>query len=279
MLNKSLNKLRKFDTKHKQALERLDLKTIKDLILYYPVRYEDFSNICKIKDLKINEKQTIQGIVKSIDNKRTPRKRMLLTEALLDDGTGSLQVVWFNQPYLKNFLRVGTYVTLNGKLEMSYRSLSMVSPAFEKYKQDSVHTGRIVPIYSETYGITSKYLRFILKPLLKHCNKFDDFLPDEIKKRLSLLDLSEAIKQIHFPDSKEILKKSRLRLAFDELFLLQLNNLLKKKKWQDNSAYQIKFKQKLIKKFVESLPFKLTKDQKIAAWEILQDLEKEKTMN
>ena len=279
ILDKKLTQFRKFDIKHKKALERLGLETVEDLILYFPVRYEDFSNISKIKDLKVNEKQTVKGIVKSIENAKTSRKQMQITKALISDDTGSIKIVWFNQPYLENFLPIGTYVTLNGKVEMNYQGLTMVSPSYEKYRPDHIHTGRIVPIYSETSGLSSKWLRFILKPLLKFCGEFDDFLPEDIKKKLSLLDLSEALKQIHFSDNLKILKKARLRLAFDELFLLQLNNLLKKKKWRENSAYKIKFEQKLIQKFVKSLPFELTKDQKISAWEIFKDLEKNKPMN
>ncbi len=277
-LKTKLNSLRKFDLKHKRALDRLELKNVSDLFLYFPVRYDDFSNITLIKDLKINEKQTIRGMIKSIKNKRTSKRWLILTEAKVEDKSGQLKIVWFNQPYLEKFLRIGTYVTLNGKIEMSYNSVSMNSPAFEKFKFDS-KGGQILPVYSETNGMSSKYLRFILKPLLKLSDKFNDFMPDEIKKKLSLIDLSEALKQIHFPDNLEILKKARLRLAFDELFLLQLNNLLKKKKWQENKAFKIKFDEKLIKKFVASLPFKLTKDQKITAWEIFLDLEKDKPMN
>ncbi|MDD3888018.1 MAG: ATP-dependent DNA helicase RecG [Patescibacteria group bacterium] len=277
-LRTKLNNLRKFDLKHKRALDRLELKNVEDLFLYFPVRYEDFSNITLIKNLKINEKQTIRGMIKSIKNKRTSKRWLVLTEAKVEDESGQLKIVWFNQPYLEKFLRVGTYVTLNGKVELNYNSVSMNSPAFEKFKFDS-KCGQILPVYSETNGMSSKYLRFILKPLLKLSTKFEDFMPDEIKNQLSLIDLSEALRQIHFPDNLEILKKARLRLAFDELFLLQLNNLLKKKKWQENKAFKIKFDEKLIKKFVASLPFKLTKDQKIAAWEIFLDLEKDKPMN
>lgn len=273
-----LNSLRKFDLKHKRALDRLGLKNVEDLFLYFPVRYEDFSNITLIKNLKVNEKQTIRGMIKSIKNKRTSKRWLILTEAKVTDESGELKIVWFNQPYLEKFLRVGTYLTLNGKVELNYNSVSMNSPAFEKFNFDS-KGGQILPVYSETNGMSSKYLRFILKPLLKLSTKFEDFMPEEIKKKLILLDLSEALRQVHFPDNLEILKKARLRLAFDELFLLQLNNLLKKKKWQESKAFIIKFDEKLIKKFVASLPFQLTKDQKIAAWEIFLDLEKNKPMN
>ncbi|MFA6295914.1 MAG: ATP-dependent DNA helicase RecG [Patescibacteria group bacterium] len=275
-LSTKLNSLRKFDLKHKRALERLELKTVSDLFFYFPFRYDDFSNITLIKNLKINEKQTIRGMIKSIKNKPTSKRWLTLTEAKISDESGDLKIVWFNQPYLEKYFRVGTFVTLNGKVELNYNSVSMNSPAFEKFNDGS---GKILPVYSETNGMSSKYLRFILRPLLKLSDKFDDFLPEEIKEKLSLINLGEALKQIHFPDNLEILKKARLRLAFDELFLLQLNNLLKKKKWQENKAFKIKFNKDLIKKFVDSLPFKLTKDQKISAWEIFLDLEKNKPMN
>ena len=263
-----------------KALQKLGIATLADLLFYFPVRYDDFSTITKIANLVPDQKQTIRGQIKVIENSRTPRQKIMITEALVSDESGTIKVIWFNQPYLKNFLNAGTYVTLAGKIEYGYKGeLQMVSPAYEKYKENSIHTGRIVPIYSETEGISSKWLRFFIYPLLKFADQIQDFLPHQIIQNQNLIDLSFAIKQIHFPKNRELLKKARQRLAFNELFLIQLDAQVKKISWQKNKSYSIKFDQKLIKKFVNLLPFKLTHSQKIAAWEILRDLEKERPMN
>jgi ATP-dependent DNA helicase RecG len=278
-LSTPLTKIRKFQKKKKEALNRLNLFTLLDLFLYFPVRYDDFSNITDIAHLALDQKQTIQGIIQTIENRRTLRRKMVITEALVSDSTGLIKVIWFNQPYLKNFLRTGSYITLNGKVEYSFRGRQMVSPVYEKCKKNCIHTNRIVPVYSETEGISSKWLRFFINPLLRFANQIEDFLPKEILKTQNLVDLPEAIREIHFPKTSQKLEAAKARLAFDELFLIQLDAQNKKYTWQKNKAKPFKFYQKLIAKFVKTLPFKLTNAQRVAAWEILKDLEKENPMN
>lgn len=279
-LDTPIIKTRKIDARRRKALKKLGLSTIKDLIFYFPKRYDDFSTISLIKNLKINEKATVRGTVLTINNSQTFRKKFNITEAIIADETSSIKVIWFNQPYIKNYLNPGTYATFHGKIEQSYPAgLQITSPAYEKFKKDSMHTGRIVPIYSETAYLTSKWLRFIIKPLLKYTINLKDWLPAEIKKRQNLIDLKEALYQIHFPKNLKFLSQARKRLAFDELFLIQLDALTKKYKWQNNISYKINFDKDLVQKFLGTLSFKLTSAQKISAWEILKDLEKEKPMN
>ncbi len=136
------------------------------------------------------------------------------------------------------------------------------------------HVGRIVPSYSETEGLTSRWLRYKIKPLLYLVEQIEDYLPSEVKKNQNLIDLSQAIKQIHFPENHNLLKKAKKRLSFDELFLIQVNNLKQKINWQKEKGVACKFDERLTRKFVLSLPFDLTLDQKKAAWEILRDLQK-----
>lgn len=278
-LSTPLIQIKKFQKRKKEALNRLGLFTLRDLFFYFPIRYDDFTNITQIAKLVPGQRQTIKGIIRTIENQKTIRKKIVVTEALVSDSTGTIKVVWFNQPYLKNFLKAGTPVTLNGKIEYSFQGLQMISPVYEKFKKNYIHTNRIVPIYSETEGISSKWLRFFIYPLLRFTNLIKDFLPKEIKENQNLIDLSEAVKQIHFPETNQKLIAAKKRLAFDELFLIQLNAQEKKYIWQKNKAKPVRFDQNLIKKFVKNLPFKLTDAQRIAAWEILKDLEKEKPMN
>ncbi len=271
---------RKIDSKRKKALQKLGLITIKDLIFYFPKRYDDFSTITSIKNLQIDTQSTVRGQIKSIENVITPRRKMRITKAIISDETGSITVIWFHQLYLKNYLNPGTYLTLNGKIERGYpHGLQIISPSFEKYHKDSIHSGRIVPIYSESAYLTSRWLRFIIKPLLNKIDRLNDWMPKYIIKKHQLIEINQALKAIHFPKDSNELRQAQKRLAFDEMFLLQLRAGSNKLAWQNNKSYSIKFDKKLIKYFVENLPFQLTNPQKISSWEILQDLTQKYPMN
>jgi len=266
---------------YQKRLLKLGIKNLRDLFYHFPFRYDDFSNIKPISELKINEVVTIQGKISEIKNTRTWRKRMFVTEAFIQDQTGVIKAIWFNQPFLINTLAQGQTVSLSGKINFD-KTLYLSSPAYERLaKEDQLrHTGRLVPVYPETQRITSRWLRYIIKLYLpKLLSQIKDHLPLEIKKSQSLLDLPRAIEQIHFPETIKHAQAARARLAFDELFFIQLSVLQQKMKWQKNNAPRIAFNQGLIKKFVDSLPFKLTDAQRKAAWEILQDLNKLKPMN
>lgn len=274
------SKIKLVDKKRLKALKRLGLERISDLLFYFPSRYEDLSKITKISSAKIGEEITILARFSSVETHFSPLQRLPITEGLISDNSGSMRAIWFNQPYLKNYFRLGEAYIFHGRVEYGPgANVQLTSPIFEKYKKFSIHTGRIVPIYPETHGITSKWLRFMLWKCLKMAHECRDFLPTEIKKRYGLIDLPQALWQIHFPASFNHQKAAKLRLSFDELFLLQLRGLMSKKSWQKNKNFRVKFNQKLTKDFVDSLPFKLTNTQKIAAWEILRDLEKNQPMN
>ena len=271
-----------------KRLNRLGIKTIRDLIYHFPHRYDDLSKITKIGDIKINETVTVHGEIINVKTIRTFKKKMFLTEALVKDETGTIRAVWYNQPFLMRTLKKGTWVSLAGKTTYDGKTLFFSNPVHEKIQPASdiqrplsgTHTGRLVPVYPETARLTSKWLRYILNSTLpKALPEVKDFLPDEVKKSQKLIGLRDALKKIHFPETNQEIKTARRRLGFDELFLIQLLILQQKQKWQAQNAPKIKFDQKLIKDFVDSLPFKLTNVQRKAAWEILQDLEKSRPMN
>lgn len=279
-LDTPLVSIKKIDKTRQKALRKLNLRTIQDLLFYFPRRYEDFSKITKIKQIKPGAEYTIIAQLLSLENRRSPLQYIPITEGLLSDSSGTIKVIWFNQSYLKNYFKKEQFYFFHGKAEYGQDlALQLISPTFEIYKKNSIHCGRIIPIYPETKNITSRWLRYLIWPNLKFVYKIKDFLPYEIQKRQNLMPQYHALWQIHFPDNFYNLKKARLRLAFDELFLIQIFAQSKKIAWQKNKAFKIKFNKELIKKFVQSLPFKLTNAQRIAAWEILQDLEKEKPMN
>jgi ATP-dependent DNA helicase RecG len=205
---------------------------------------------------------------------------MTITEILIQDNNKNpLKAVWFNQPYILETLKEDAIVRLSGKLALDKKIFSMVSPAWEKATRDATNTGRLVPIYSETPGISSKWIRWQIKPLLQFSKDIPDILPEEIRKKFNLYDLRTAITQIHFPESKEKLLRAQKRMAFQEMFMVQLKSLQVKKQWESNNSIDIKFNEKLIKDFVGKLPFKLTDAQRKASFEILKDLEKSKPMN
>lgn len=290
-LSSPIESIPRVSAAYSKRLNRLGIKTIKDLLYHFPFRYDDLSLVKKISDLQVNETATIRGEIINIKILRTFKKKMWLVEALIKDDSGTTRAVWYNQPFLIRTYKKGAWISLAGKVNYDGKTLFFSNPAHEKispplaspYQEgnnEGTHTGRLIPIYSETAGLTSKWLRYILKTILpKILPEIKDFLPEKIKKAQRLIELNEAIEKIHLPQNQEDIDSARQRLAFDELFLIQLYVLEQKKKWQKNSASQIKFDQSLIKKFVDSLPFKLTNSQRKSAWEILQDLEKPIPMN
>lgn len=264
-----------------KRLQRLGIENTKDLIYHFPHRYDDFSKITPIDKIALNEKITLQGKIVEIKTARTFKRRMTLTEAIIEDQTGSLKVVWFNQPYIANYLSKGKIVSLSGKVKASKDDWILSNPAYEVLRSTTktLHTARLVPVYPETEGLSSRWLRYKIQTVINLVSKIPDFLPPEIKKAQKLFDLPKALKEIHFPQDEKTAKEAKCRLAFDELFLIQLFSLTQKKQWQAQKSHSIKFPEEKIKEFVASLPFKLTNAQRIAAWQIFKDMEKNKPMN
>jgi len=261
-------------------LAKLDIVKISQAINYYPFRYDDFSRQAKIEQLKLGDVVSLIGVVDIIDTKRSPRKRMYLTEAIINDGTGQLRLVWFNQPFLAKTIRAGDQLSVAGRVSQDALGLVITSPQYEKIYSDSAktqHTSGLVPIYRTTSGITIKQLRAIIDQSLKS-SVIKDWLPSEIIEAKKLWPLSLAIKTIHRPESLTDVSRARQRLAFDELLLLQLRGKLTRQAWAKEKAVKIDFKEDLTKQILAELPFKLTNDQKRAAWQVLQDMQKDYPM-
>jgi len=273
---------------YQKKLKKLGIKTAGEAIFHFPHRYDDFSKVVKIAELKPEGLFSVQGKILDIKNLKTWKKRIYLTQALVGDDTGSVKAVWFNQPYLITTFKKGDFVFLAGKMASKEKGRYLSAPAYEKIQPreiesqnlDLTHTGRLIPVYPETEGLSSRWLRFIVKPLLiKLKNKIPDYLPKRIIKNYNLLPFQEAIWQIHFPDSLEGAKRAKERFMFEELFNISLFTFREKMKLAKEKAMPILFNIDLIKKFAEGLPFNLTNDQKKSAWQILKDLEKRKPMN
>ncbi len=256
-------------------LKKLGLENIQDLLFYLPFRYDDFSQTVPIDDLKPDTSVNITGTIELINNKKSPRRRMYITEALVADESGTIKVIWFNQPFLTRSYRVGDQISLAGRVTESYGQLTMLSPIIEKiYYTGAIHTVGLVPNYHLTANLTQKQIRFLVKEVLPLAAHVKDWLPEEIRGRLGLLKLPDALSQIHFPRNQEDILAGQKRLIFAELFLRQLRAQITKRELQSRRAIPLSFREMETKKFVSSLPFRLTDAQRKAAWEILQDMAK-----
>lgn len=276
-----------------KKLKQLNLVTVQDLIHHYPFRHEDYSLISPITQIKEGENVTIIGQIVQIESSYLRySKRRTIQRAILKDNTGIIPIVWFNQPYLVNTFSQPKRVSVSGKVKKQGRQLQFTSPSFEiigpadgevaqQSAQNNLDTGRMVPIYSTTYGVSNNYLRRIINlALTETVGKLREFLPPEIIEKENLVDEREAISQIHFPTNEKDLLKAKKRLAFDELFLVQIKHLYNKHRWKEKqTASSLKNKPKITKKLIQSLPFKLTSCQKTAIKEITDDLQKPVAMN
>ncbi len=277
-LNTETKDLPRIGTRHQQKLAQMEIYTAEDLLRYFPHRYEDFSNLKTTDQVKLGEKACLRGVVTEMKNNPVFRRKLIITEAVLTDQTGSIKVVWFNQPYLINQID-NQEVILAGKISEKKGALYLASPSVEKAKNSPVHAGRIVPIYPESRGVTSRWLRYIIKSLIDQIDQAEDPLPESIIRQNHLGGLIESIKQVHFPDSTEKAEKARQRFAFEELFYIHLRTLKVKMETKKHQAVRIPIDLPLIRKFVSSLPFQLTPGQKTAAWRILQDMDKGEPMS
>ncbi len=284
-----IEKIPKVGPVFQKKLKRLGIKTVQDLLFHFPHRYEDFSNLIPISKIKINETCTLQGKILEIENNRTWKKRMILTQAIVEDKTGAIKVIWFNQPYLTRTLKSGDNVFLSGKTTIGKNGVFLTNPVYEKTKPltthyplstNLTHTGRLIPVYPGTEGLSSRWLRYILKPLLLNLkDNMPETLPEEILEKEKFLPLNKALWQIHFPDSKKLAKAAQERFSFEELFFIELFVLRERARLSKEKSASFPLNLELTQKFVRSLPFKLTDAQKKSAWQILKDLERPRPMN
>lgn len=270
-----------------KRLEKLGIRTVGNLISHFPFRYDDLSLISSIARVQPGETVTIRGEVASIKNEYT-RLGKKIQKAVVKDNSGEMELVWFNQPFLIKTIRLGESYSFSGKADWFGRKIVMISPEYEllkpsiiNHQSSTIHTGRLVPVYSETYGVSSKWLRSRISPLLEQIlPELKDFMPPSILEKNQLLSLPLAIKWIHFPENKIQAEKARNRLAFDELFLIQLASLKRKINWQNTKlAHRLAVDQEKVLAFLRTLPFELTSAQKRCVKEILADLGKDQPMN
>lgn len=266
-------------------LKKLGVKTVKDLLWHFPTRYEDRSEILKISELKNGEEVTIKGIVQKTTTRRIPYRHLAITEVSVIDEDGSpLIVTFFNQPYVENALRVGKAANFSGKVGTYKGKVTLQSPVYELTEvrgkeKETQHTGRLVPVYKETKGITSRGLRFIIKPILENLERLPEYIPDATLKSLNLPDVNQALKDIHFPEREIDALRAIKSFAFRDLLLLQLRNLQERAKLQKLEAYPIVHNKEELEKLLSFLPFELTASQRKSLDEIMKDIALSHPMN
>lgn len=257
---------------HSKRLARLGVETVRDLLYLYPRRYRDYSAIKPVSSLQVGEEATVIGEVWETANRRA-RSGITVTTTLVADGTGLVEAIWFNQPYLLKQLQTGRKVILSGTVGLSSGHFDMQSPEWELMNGEPLHTARLVPVYPLTEGITSKWLRRVQKRTVDYwARRVPDPLPNAVRERLDLADLGSALEQIHFPDDAASLERARRRLCFDEFLLIQLGVLRQRRLWRGQPGRALAVRQDLVSGFIGSLPFALTGAQQRATEQVLADI-------
>ena len=286
--------------KRAKSFSNLGINTIEDLLYYFPRRYEDRTNFISISKLQEGQTYTIKAQVLARGERQSFRRRgFSIIEVAVGDSTGKLFCVWFNQPYLKGYFKVGLTLILYGRIERYAGRLQMNSPEFEvvldetdeprpsfksntaseEGRGESLNIGRITPVYSLPKGSTQRHLRQIIKYALdEYSPEIKDFLSYDIRSRCNLLNLARSLINIHFPENLDMHNDAYRRLSFEEFFLFQLPLVLRKLKKKEKTGISHKVDGELINAFIESLPFQLTLAQKKVIEEIKSDMAKPSAM-
>jgi len=265
-----------------EALKAMEIKTVHDLLLYLPRTYEDLSESTTLLGAEPNEKVTLHGTIRKLKLVRTRSKKMLVQGQFEDEAGDFAEVIWFNQPHIMRMLKEGQVVTLIGKVVEDGYKLKIQSPQFEDgSRKVALHAGRIVAVYAQSEQISSRWLRekmALVRPMIA---ELKETLPDDIMASEKLLSRSQTIDELHFPTSPERLDEAKQRMAFEEMFAVQTEALERKKLWQGErqKRLQLPMDAELIKAFFQSLNFTPTGGQKVAIYEILKDMEKDRPMS
>lgn len=280
-LQTSVRYLKGVGPKRAEDLAKAGINTVEDLLYYLPMRYEDRSRIVRIRDIKIGESQAIGGVIANISGRRT-KSGLAVFDAEIKDESGSIHAVWFNQPYLKDYLIKGKKVILYGRVEL-YERVQMMSPDYEIESDEageSIHMKRIVPVYSLTSELSQKYLRGLAYQAATQYSKYlVERLPAYIVAHEHMVDIKFAFRNIHFPINMENLEKAYRRIVFEEFFMLQLALAIKRAGSKAESGFGHTVAGELVAEFKKRIPFELTGGQKKAMADIERDMASGRPMN
>jgi len=264
-----------------KLLERFSVKTVRDFLYLPPRRYLDRSEIKQIKDIKVGEEVTIEGDV-VLKSRRKSRKNILIIDIVVYDGTGMITGRYFNQDWVYKQFKKGQHIFFSGKVDY-FRGFQIINPDYEflsKEEKKLIHTGRIIPLYTLTKGLGQRFMRKTINYILNNVlDKVDDPIPSNLTKKHNLITLKEALQNLHFPLSKELITKAKRRFAFDELFYFQLFLSLRKKEKRKKKGFSFTVESNLEKRFLSALRFNLTNSQKRVLNEIKKDMKSPIPMN
>jgi ATP-dependent DNA helicase RecG len=262
-----------------EKLGRLGVHSVGDLLYHVPRRYDDYTRLVPISKAHPGETLTLIGTVRTsvVQKARTGKQYLHVT---VDDGTGTLTVFFFGQPYLRNQLKRGVQVVISGRVDLYLGKTSMSNPEWELLEYDNLHTRAIVPVYPLTKGLTARTMRRILKTTVDYWSaRLPDYVPESVLDRAELVELGWALQQVHFPENWDYLDYARERLAFDELFLLQLAMLARRRAWQQVPGVPQAVEDRALSAMIDRLPFELTGAQRRAVEEIRTDMARATSMN
>lgn len=277
-LNTSLLDVRGVGPKTGEALAAAGLRTVRDMIEFLPRTYEDYEGVEAIANIKPG-KVTIRARTENVSNRYARRNLVITTATLVDNNDDKVQATWFNQPYRKQQLESGGEFYFSGEFSLKNRRYQITSPTCQAVRGLPVTSDRIVPVYSVRAGLKPTLTKKIMAELKPLITILPETLPPDIVADVQMISHGDAVKEMHFPTSRDRLNEARRRLAFEELFSLILAAKMNRSANQRLKGYKIKFDQPKIKDFVAKLPFDLTPVQRRSAWEIFQDFEKPVPMN
>ena len=261
--------------RYSPRLARLGIHTVRDLLLHLPRRHADTSRVLPLAELHPgSDVQTVHARVRRVSQRRSPRKRMALVEAVIEDDGSTATAVWFNQPFLVRSIHAGDELVLSGKVRVDHRGFSLQNPKFEKVVAGNAmkHVGRLTAVYPETDGLTSHFLRERILELLPVADELPDPLPPAVRAGEGLLGLGEALHRLHDPASLDSVEQARERMAFEELFLLALAAQRARRRRLLGEGVTTPYDVETARAFTTSLPFTLTTGQRQAAHVILTDM-------
>jgi ATP-dependent DNA helicase RecG len=276
----------------KKALKKLGILNVRDLLFHFPSRYENITGNKPISQLETGDDAIIYGKISGLSTRKSFKSRRPIAEGYIEDGTGKIKIIWFNQPYIAKMLRDGALVKLSGKTTGDEKSIYIANPETENLdnlpvnigdslfgKQTDINT--FLPVYPESRGITSKWFYHAVQKIMASgiLRELEDALPEEILKKYNLPKLKSALIWIHTPKKQSDSEAARKRFAFGEVFFIQISKQKDRKEYEKKKSFHIKADKKEVKEFMERFPFSATKSQETAIDSVLKDFEKKHAMS
>lgn len=278
-LDDPITTVRGIHTKMAPRFHKLGLHTVRDLLYFLPRRHIDYRSPTPIAELEPGIEQTALVQIWETVNRKT-RRGMVITEVTVGDHTGTMKAIFFNQPFLAEKFAPKSRLILSGRLSI-FQGSRIFQPTSYEMADEALEEGQLIPVYPLTEGLYPRYVRRVIKEALDAAlPSLTDFLPPSVRQSAGLMELGEAIRKAHYPEDEILKFSSRQRLAFDELFLIQIGVLAKRRERQEGiTAIPLDAPPEHVQRFVESLPFRLTRSQAKALDEILSDLRSARPMS